>query len=548
MWGKATARYLTIGTLTQLVILLLGLLLVGFGSSEGYSDGADSSNTNKIKSISHSEGYAGHSVVFHGRNLGTMAPWDNNVEDVRVDSGSVTWGAATATITDWKTDKITAYLPDNATPGTRDLVVTINGKKMASFPFTVIPPDIEVSSALQNSAIQNAFNFIKEKMRNSEGGVYSNYKDSNDPDPVYLYGHNVTSEQMGLMLWVSAALLDHAAFEKSFQYVKSKMISPKTNLVYWAIDKTTGKAYGGTDKDNPYYNSPLDDLRVIKGLISGYMRWKDGRYLETALLLGDGMLDNCISEPQDFPAFPGGLVTTGCGWLETQDYAFLQTSLVPVNYADLWTMKWLAKHEPDWTRVIAGTVKLMEASMIPSSFQFYNSYFPNTDSYSGDWEYQEVEVGFESPAATKIKTIQSLWTAIHLARIGHRAAAQKALDFYINAYSRDGFVSEYYNYDGSEATEEYFNQESSKQGEARIYALIVRLAYYLGNRAFGDKLAAEKILTDQNNTPDDPLFGFIGVSSTEPGDADAWNTLESILGLTILQDVTVVSHVFPKEN
>jgi hypothetical protein len=544
MGEKKIAQYLPIGTLLQLTILLLCLFLIGCGSGEGNGVGAGSgSSTMTVTSTSHSEGYAGHSVVFQGQNLGTMAPWDNDIGEVRVDSGSVTWGGATATITDWKTDKIVAYLPDKAVPGTRDLVVTINGTKVASFPFTVIPSDIEMSPA-----IKNAFNFIKDKMRNSEGGVYSNYKDSNEPDPVYLYGHNVTSEQMGLMLWVSAALLDHAAFEKSYQYVKSKMISPKLHLVYWAVDKTTGKAYGGTDIDNPYYNAPLDDLRVIKGLISGYMQWKDERYLETALLLGDGMLDNCISEPQDFPTFPDGLVTTGCGWLETQEYAFLQTSLVPVNYADLWTMNWLVTYEPAWTRVIKGTVKLMEAATIPSSFQFYNSYFPNTNSYSGDWEYQEVEVGFVSPAASKVKTIQSLWTAIHLARIGHQAAAQKALDFYRNAYNTDGFVSEYYNYDGSEATEEYFVQESSKQGEARIYAQIVRLAYYLGDRAFGDKLATEKILTDQNNISDDPLFGFIGVSTAEPGDADAWNTLESLLGLAILQDASVVNHVFPKEN
>jgi hypothetical protein len=537
---KKITQHLIIGTAIQLTNLLLCLLLVGCGSGAG---NGSRSNTFTITSISHSEGYAGHSVVFHGRNLGTMAPWDNDIADVRVDSGSVTWGEATATITDWKTDKIMAYLPINAAPETKDLVVTINGEKVASFPFTVLPPDIEMSPA-----IENAFNFIKDKMRNPEGGIHSNYKDNDDPDPVYLYGHHVTSEQMGLMLWVSAALLDHAAFEKSFQFVKSKMISPKMHLVYWAVDKTTGKAYGGTDVDNPYYNAPLDDLRVIKGLIVGYMRWKDERYLETALSLGDGMLDNCTSEPQDFPNFPGGLVTTGCGWLETQEYAMLQTSLVPVNYADLWTMKWLATHEPDWKRIIEGAVKLMEASVIPLSSQFYNSYFPNTNSYSGDWEYQEVEVGFVSPAANKVKTIQSLWTAIHLARIGHVAAAQKALDFYINAYNKDGFVSEYYNYDGSEATETYFDQESSKQGEARIYAQIVRLAYYLGNKAFGDKLAAEKILTDQNSTSDDPLFGFIGVSTAEPGDADAWNTLESLLGLAIMQDVSVVNHVFTKEN
>jgi len=81
------------------------------------------------------------------------------------------------------------------------------------------------------------------------------------------------------------------------------------------------------------------------------------------------------------------------------------------------------------------------------------------------------------------------------------------------------------------------------QGEARIYAQLVRLAYYLGDTAFGDRLIAEKILPDQVTDATSAVCGSIGKSSTDPGDAEAWNTLESLLALAIQSGSPVVAHV-----
>jgi hypothetical protein len=55
---------------------------------------------------------------------------------------------------------------------------------------------------------------------------------------------------------------------------------------------------------------------------------------------------------------------------------------------------------------------------------------------------------------------------------------------------------------------------------------------------------AEKIMTDQVTTPRSPLYGNIGASTTDPDDAEAWNTLESLIALTLQRGSPVVSHIY----
>jgi len=465
-----------------------------------------------ISAVSHTEGYAGHSVTLTGTDLGTAA-------------GSVTWGDEPCVVTSWTPTRVTAYLPDGARPGTRDLVVRAQGREAVPFAFTVTPPGITPTRVMAD-----AFAFVRDKMRNSEGGVYTELVDRENPDLVYAYGHNVTSEHMGLMLWVSAAMLDHKTFEESFQYVSRKMISPEYNVVIWAIEKTTGEPFG-------YGNTPLDDFRVAKGLIAGWMQWQDDRYLAAALQISKGLMETSISESNDFPRYPAGLVTTGFGWDPVKGEAGGEPELVPVNYQDLWAMKWFAQHDPRWTTIIPTSIRMMEDAQIPSSSQFWNGLSRATQGWTGDWEYQD------SIRGTKIKSIQSLWTAIHLARAGRRPAAQRALDFYKAQYERLGRIAEYYNPDGSEPTEAEF-RDTLRLGEARIYSQVARLAYYLGDRAFADRVIQEKIVPDQDTVTTSPTYGSLGRGSADDGNAAAFDNLEALLGLALQQGSPVMSGVF----
>lgn len=408
-------------------------------------------------------------------------------------------------------------------------------------------PDVTAQEArptAPTATMTRAFDFVKTKMRNPYGGVYTNLLDNDNEEDVYVYGHHVTSEHMGLMLLASAAMNDERAFEDSFDFVSRRMVSARTGLVFWAIDKRTGKAYFYPDSDTPYYNSPLDDFRVVNGLIAGYERWGDARYLELALTVGRGLYAHCVERSGRFGRYPAGLVTNGYGWSETEDIGYIQADLVPINYADLWTMKWLSTYDARWNAVIDSAARLMEASQISASGQFYGTYYPD-GRFAGDWEYQPVEVGEDLPPAGKVKTIQSLWTAIHLARIDRKTSARRAYNFYKTQYERTGRVAEYYDYAGSEPSDPYFDY-TLRQGEARIYAQLVRLAYYLGDRTFGDRLVREKLESDQYTDPESPLYGYIGRSTSDGKDAEAFNVLEALLGLATQRGAPAVSHVFAR--
>ena len=71
--------------------------------------------------------------------------------------------------------------------------------------------------------------------------------------------------------------------------------------------------------------------------------------------------------------------------------------------------------------------------------------------------------------------------------------------------------------------------ENIVAGEARIYALLARLALWLGDSEFAVELIEDKILTDRITDPDDPRHGLIGGSTAGEGNAEAWNVLESLL-------------------
>ncbi|MBX3206047.1 MAG: beta-galactosidase trimerization domain-containing protein [Labilithrix sp.] len=477
-----------------------------------------------IAALGESSGLAGHSVALRGSGFGHA-------------EGTVTWGGAPCVVTAWHPDAVACWLPHDAAPGTADVVLHRGGASSNAVAFTVVAPRLTASQPMKD-----AFSFIKTKMRSSFGGVFTNFKDRVDEpgsNEVYPYGHHQTAEHLGLFLWVAAALEDHAAFEQAFAFLSSRMLSPRLEVVNWAIDKTTGTPMlHRDDPSGPLLNSnaPLDDFRVVNGLVAGWEQWRDPRYRWAALRIGNALLETSTTVTTALPEFPEGVVAYAYNWPEGRGRGATDYEVIPIDYADLWSMRWLSAYDPRWNPVIDASVRLMERASLPVG-HFYNSYLTETRALSGDFEFRDTIAG------QKIKAIQSLWTAIHLARVGQTAPARRALDFYEKVYAERGRVAEYLNYDGSEVTEPEL-ASSLAQGEARIYAQLVRLAYYLGDKTFGDKVITEKIVTDQVDEPTSALFGNIGKSSTDADDAEAWNTLEALLALALQRDSAVVAHVY----
>lgn len=471
-------------------------------------------------------GYAGHSVTLEGKGFGTTP-------------GKLRWGDTSCTVTLWTPTRVAAYVPSDAAPATKDVVIEVAGVALPGVPFTVKAPEKAPTKAMLDGLA-----FVKTKLRSAFGGIYTNFVDRVDTpgaSEVYPYGHHQTAEHLGLMLWVSAGMLDHAAFEQSYQFLAARMFSPRRDLVNWAVDKTSGTPMLQKDEGSALPldgNAPLDDFRVVRGLYSGWLQWKDDRYLNAAIRAGDALYRTSVGRSEDLLVeYPDGLVAYAYNWPENAGLGKTDDEVIPIDYADLFTMKWLSQRDARWNKVIASNVSLMERAALPNG-QFYNSYLPETKTLSGDFEYRDTVAG------TKVKTIQSLWIALHLARVGRKDKPQKALDFYKAQYAAKGRVAEYLNYDGTDVTVAELPQALAN-GEARIYAQLVRLALYLGDTAFADKVVAEKLLPDQVVFSGSPLYGSFGQDAAGDGDAEAWNTLETLLALLLHQGSPVLTQTYP---
>eukprot|EP00121_Abeoforma_whisleri_P016775 Awhi_evm2s15377 len=78
------------------------------------------------------------------------------------------------------------------------------------------------------------------------------------------------------------------------------------------------------------------------------------------------------------------------------------------------------------------------------------------------------------------------------------------------------------------------SDENLIDGEARIYAQLARLAYICSDRAFAEHVVNQKIIPDQVIDSNSPLLGSFGLPAASDGDAEAWNTLESILTMCMI--------------
>ncbi len=92
------------------------------------------------------------------------------------------------------------------------------------------------------------------------------------------------------------------------------------------------------------------------------------RYLALAKTIGQALLTTSVSRAEDFPQYPAGLVTTGFSFSEAAGTGSVEVGIVPVNYADLWTMKWLATEGgiPMWMPVLEENVRMMVAAQTES--------------------------------------------------------------------------------------------------------------------------------------------------------------------------------------
>ncbi len=429
------------------------------------------------------------------------------------------------------------------------------------------------ADAAQQEAAESGLQFILNSMRNSalprpyNYGVHTNLLDNSSGTEVYTNGHHVTGEHMGLLLRTAACMKDETAYDQAYEYVKDAMYSPLYHVPNWSIDKLAQRPFVENSGAGLWLNAnaPLDDLRIIRGLMDGYekMGRRDAEVLARSMLEGlywTTVTANNQKADQFFEEYSGGLLGFAWDWAEVDDATLtppavatgegvLTYGLIPIDYQELGTMGLAAQRDHRWGSVLSSATQLLLDAEINSSGLFYNGYDVEK-IFTGDFEYQGETQG------EYLKTIQVLWQAIHLARVSKfdntflsnaqltasKAAAQRSLNFYKNYYAANARVPEYMTMTGGDAPDCNNGQpanclvrgvENLLFGEARIYAQMARLALLLDDQEFANLVINEKIMTDRISDTSDARYGLIGKSTTSTGDAEAWNVLESVFSLCL---------------
>lgn len=417
-------------------------------------------------------------------------------------------------------------------------------------------------------AAQSGLAFILEKMRPNDlpeplrFGVFTNLSNDWGNVDIYAHGHSVTAEHMGLLLRTTACMGDVESYRQALRYVAEVMQSPGYSVINWAIDRNTHRPMVTPGWDSWINaNAPLHDLRIARGLLFGArLGITEAEALGHSLLKGlywTSVTDRARDTEPQFSAYPGGLLGSAFNWFETDDphlvppavptgLGHLMADPIPVNYQDLYTVALGAAHDPRWQGVLESATDLLLDSEIDQSGLFYNGLRPD-GTFTGDFQNQGL------PQGSHLKTIQVLRTALHLARgstLAHldasrraraEAAAARSLAFFAGFYANAGRIPEYLtvagrdvpncNVDPGESLCLTPGTNNLMEGEARIYALLARLALWQGDLSFAKEIIEQEILTDRISDKHDPRYGVIGASTTTANDADAWNILESVLTL-----------------
>ena len=423
----------------------------------------------------------------------------------------------------------------------------------------------------RRDAARSGLDFVLNKMRHLDKpapytyGVYTNLLNTGGLTEIYAHGHHVSAEHMGLTLRTSACMGDNTAWQQSYQFVREVMADPMYHVVNWAVDRDRLAPLVDFDDGWLNANAPLDDFRVIRGLMEGHQAFNQPEADQLGETLLTGLLRTSVTDQEhtvnaQFPGFPNGLVGYAWNWLGTTDTSLTPVAMassvglfsvdpVPVDYNDLYMMAEAAKRDPRWLTVLQSSTAMLLNSEIPATpGLFYNGYQAN-GQWTGDFENRDINQGLH------FKTIQGLWIALHLARastfsddllpaatrLQAQQAASRSLAFFKNFYQTHARVPEYFSFSGQDIPDctaanvpngcLKYTEENLFNGEARIYAQLARLALLLKDPGFAATLIDNHIMTDRVSNPNDPRYGQIGVSTASANDAEAWNVLESVLTL-----------------
>lgn len=257
----------------------------------------------------------------------------------------------------------------------------------------------ELAEMLLESQIGNAgalLSFLKNHMRNEDGGLFTCYRDNGGASPT---GHDVLSESMGLLMECAVLLNDRELFDESFSYLSKEM---QRNGVYaWYVDSKGKQANS---------NALLDDLRIAKALSAAEKSW--GGYEAPLKELAGQLLSR--------NTYRGKL----CSFY---DFKFRKSgSSICLAYADFEALQALSFYESDYEELSKDLKRIVDGGFIGSEFPLYYS----------SYDYKQQRYSKES-----LNTAEALLTLYHLC--GTELLREESLQWLKNAIATNTLAARY---------------------------------------------------------------------------------------------------------
>jgi len=316
------------------------------------------------------------------------------------------------------------------------------GSELSFLPKNLQKQDI-LKADLQIPEIEKqALFFMALHMSGPQLSIYTNYLNANSYKDTIASGEDILSESQGLFLLYLLNRDKKDYFDLCLHWTVNNLYMDN-GMFSWVKRKTS---------KSEKINALIDDLRIVRALISAYEKWGDERYLKLAKKAA-GAIKKYNTQ---------GLIP-----LDFYDIATkYKANCITVSYLDLYTMKNLAVFDSRWKDIYSNSCEVIKKAKIEGTGLYKFQYDLDKKAYMVDEE---------------ISLIQSVYAMLHLEEVGQ--SDKQGIEWIWNQYKKHSKLYAAYS---SKTFEPVSDIESTA-----LYALTARLLYLSGDIKRAETLLKE---------------------------------------------------------
>lgn len=325
--------------------------------------------------------------------------------------------------------------------------------------------------------------FVMNKLMDADGGVRSS-----------LNSTSYSSQSVWMMMEYALETNDEELFAEEYAFFTAKFLDEDYNLAYASLDSLKNPK----KKDNLYYSSTGDNLRIAKALFAAHEKWGGTEYSNTAERIGASLAANSV--------FTQVLVKesywSGSGISPATRMRSADPEWSVMEKFKLDNQVWVGITERTRSHVLGCT----ESGFFWPEFNVAN---PSCDYGAGN---------------SVARTVDSLQSAMAFADLNAFEPAVITFSKISNELNQEDLISNGYLIPR--------NGVGNKQEDPGTYATMGLLAVRL-NRCDAAAKLRDKVLDYFVDDAASPLYGSI----TQEGDAHAYDNLEALIFLEEYGDV-----------